>query len=791
MKYHDSKKNIILSPLYLLIMRKILHAVILGVLVLFAFSCQKEDIYKRPKWLAGKLFAQIQKEADLSTFARCIELAGYDTLINRSGSYTVFAPSNSAFDLYFQAHPQYATVEDIPLPELIRIVKFHIVQDPWSLNQLHQLDVYGWIDSLDLNNNEPRGFKRETLLRDKDTKYGVKNSLDVQRIGDPKKYIIVDTLQTTWFRRLSTDSRKYAPFFYKQYMDIYKLNSDDYAFYFSRPFEAAKTYFVNAQITKADIFAENGFIHIVDRVVEPLKSGYQILDDKTGQYSYSSFLNLINTFPEFDYSDEKTKAQPGANLGYVVDSLFDITYPQLAFDILNERTKAPHGVTGLPNNVTVRYQNGLVAPTNEAMAQFESDFFTGPGKWGSLQQAPVHVRRMIVNTHMANGPLYPSNFSRGYYNGENDWISLDQSAIIQKEYGSNCTFVGVNKVMTPRAFSSITGPIYLEQGYSRIMYAIERSGLLAALKRKDNDYVFYVENDANLALDSSLLYNPITERFQIFQVTEFTAQAMSTTTSDLRNLILNHLGLRHPTGVPRKEFIKTLGSNYLVVNNVTGEVRGSAPTTFGYRGLMTVQVIPQPISTNADNGTTYDISNWFNFSTGTIYSKISASYPAFHNLLVSAGLADTRLYKYNFLSDDENYTVFVPSAAAIAAYSTSGMTTDQLRKFLMMHFVQGSLIFTDGYQQPGYYETTRIDEKSTQYTKIYTKVYINPVTDAIEFRYKNGTNYLTVNESAATNFMTAKVIDPAGTTLTIPTIVTNGVIHEIDKVFVFTDMDTE
>ncbi len=64
---------------------------------------------------------------------------------------------------------------------------------------------------------------------------------------------------------------------------------------------------------------------------------------------------------------------------------------------------------------------------------------------------------------------------------------------------------------------------------------------------------------------------------------------------------------------------------------------GMAHTTFGYKGLEQVNVIPSQISVNADNGKTFDISNWFSFSAPTLYLKISSSYPAFQNLLKKAG----------------------------------------------------------------------------------------------------------------------------------------------------------
>jgi uncharacterized surface protein with fasciclin (FAS1) repeats len=767
-------------------MRKILPLSIFVFLVVTIFSCEKDDIYKRPKWLAGKLYSQIEANDSLTTFAEAIRLTGYDSIINKSGSYTVFAPSDDAWDLFFEEHPQYNSLQDIPLATLTEIVKFHIVQNPWSFEQLQQLDVKGWIDTLAADNNEPKGFKRETLLKEKNTSYGVAKSKDFVRVGEERKLIIVDSTLTGWKRKQTTDSRKYAPLFYNEFMDIYNLTADDYAFYFNRPFESSHVYFVNAEIIKKDIFAENGFIHIVDRVVEPLRNAYQIMKEST-ENNYSGFVDLINTFPVFRFNEEAYKDQPGYDLGQTVDSLFDISYPELTFGIVNEKTSAPKGTTGLPSNVTIRYQHGLVAPTNEALDEFVNEYIAGPTKWGTLDKAPVHVRSMIVNSHMANYAIYPSQFTRGYYNGESDLITIDPSTIIEKKFGSNCSFIGVNKVIVPRAFSSVTGPVYLLKGYSRAMYAIEQAGLLSALKRENKDYMFYVEKDANISLDSSLMYNGLNERFTIYLVSAGTATAMSTTTTDLRNLLMNQVGMRRATGIPRKEFIETLGGNYLIVNNITGEVRGSAPTTFGYHNSKVVTVIPTLVK-QGDNGDTYDVTNWFNFSSGDIYSIISTNYPAFHNLLVSAGLADTRNYKYRFLSDDEFYTVFVPSDAALAAYPVGSLTTEKLKKFLMMHFVQGALIFTDGNKPAGYYETCRIDEKSTEYMKVFTKLYINPVTDAIEFRAGDGSNYLTVDESASTNRMAARIIEPD---LTYPTLVTNGVIHMIDKVFDFDEMDTE
>ncbi len=158
-------------------MKVITKFVIFLAFLLFVFSSCRDDSYidkyARPEWLSGKVYTQLKGQPDLATFAKCLELTGYDDILDVSGTYTVFAPTDEAFNLFFQQNSSYKKVEDIPLDILNDLVKYHIVQNPWSKNQLRSLDVYGWIDPKDLTNSEPKGYKRETLLLDKDPRYGI------------------------------------------------------------------------------------------------------------------------------------------------------------------------------------------------------------------------------------------------------------------------------------------------------------------------------------------------------------------------------------------------------------------------------------------------------------------------------------------------------------------------------------------------------------------------------------------------------------------------------------------
>lgn len=756
-----------------------------ALIVLFLIGCKEEPIkYQRPSWLAGKVYTQILDQPELSTFAKCIELVGYDSIIDVSGSYTVFAPTNDAWNTYLSQKP-YNTIEDIPMSELLRIVKYHIVQNPWSKSQLRSLDIYGWIDTLDLNNNEPKGFKRETILLDDDQKYGISTTGS----GRDKRMIIVDTLKTNWSRKVATDARKYVPIFYQEYFSIYDLDISDYQFYFDRSFESSNDlYFAGAKIVSDEISAENGFVYQIDKVVEPLKNAYQFLSDTKGEYQYTDFLDVVNLFPEFEYNDQKTLDQPGADLGLEVDSLFDLTYPELTFDLTKEKTSPPTGTYGLPQNVTIRYHHGLMAPTNDAFQSLISQYIQVPGGWGTLNGAPINIKKIIANTYLAANPIYPTDFTKGFYNGEFDIVKLDEGNIVQKEFGSNTTFIGLKEPVVPRAFSSVTGPVYLKRGYSKVMYAIEQAGLLPALKRPNKNYMFFVESDANTSLDSSLMYNSFSEQFSVIlrsgsQFTEF-----NITTDDLRTLLLNHIAVDQPKGVARKEFIPNLAGNYIVVNNETGEVSGTGKTTDGYKGTRPVPDFPSPISTNADNGTTYDINNWFTFSSPGLYAAISSNYPKFQSLMKKAGLTLDKEFRYNFVSNNEFYTVFVPTEEAINNSGLDTLPKEQLARALMLHFVQGAMIFTDGKEPGGYYETARIDESSTPYSVVYSKININPGIDKIEIIGKTAEQNVVIPESEGTNFFVG--VSKGTGQEAFPKLYNNAVIHSIDRVLSINEIDT-
>ena len=494
--------------------------IILLLLLLSFLGC--EDIteqakYQRPSWLAGKLYTQIAAEEDLSLFAQCLELTGYDTILDISGSFSVFAPHNEAFGLFFQDHPEYGgQVENIPLAKLDQIVRIHIIQNSWSKLQLQSLDIYGWIDEDDPENDKPRGYKRQTLLRDENQKYWV-----YSKKGNTT---IVDSTESNSYRMVYTPSRKYAPLFFDEYFPINKLATSDYDFYYGRSYEPGNIFYSEGKVLGDEVFAENGFIYKIDRVISPLLNAEQLLKETYAGRSYRSFLEMIHQFPEFSSNLEETYKQPEAKEGKQYDTLYNLNYTDIAFNIHEELT----GPNTKVSDYTVRYQNGVLAPSDEAFQTFIDEVLTassGFPRWGSYEKVPNEIKRIIANTHLTSYPVYYTNIMEGIENAAGDVVRLDPGDISHKIYGSNCTFLGLDITIIPRAFSSVAGPVYLRPGYSTLLYAMEYTKILPALKREEATYAFYILPDLSLQADSSLEIEWVDREANLYKFRAFNSSA--------------------------------------------------------------------------------------------------------------------------------------------------------------------------------------------------------------------------------------------------------------------------
>ncbi|HEY3372662.1 MAG TPA: fasciclin domain-containing protein [Prolixibacteraceae bacterium] len=588
-------------------MRKQPAAILLiSILFILLAGCEKwsnQDKFKRPDWLPGKLYTTVLVQENLSLFAECIKLTGLDTIIDVSGSWTVFAPTDEAMRQYL-AENKYSRISDIPKAALEKITKFHIIQDPWSLQQLKILGSDGWRTGDNANTNS-YAYKRETILRNPDEKYWVKKA-------NKKEIIVRDSTIADGYKMAFTQSRKYVPIFYDKYFSVNGLNILDYSFYFKRAFEPGNVYYAGAKIIHADIFAENGFVHIIDRVVNPMLNAKEQLESETPGESYQLFLDMIyRYYPDFEPNMPATNSQPAVRYGGIVDTLWDLNYAALAFNPQKERFDNI--------NQTLVKHNGLIAPTDESFREFIDDVLTiksGFPHWNDYKSLPADVVDMIVAQNFKSSPIYPSTSQyQTIFKGASRFHQ-NEDAIIRKDFGSNCTFIGLSSYIPDRVFTSVTGPVFCRPSFSIFRRAMVYSGAYDAIAGHKGELYFFPITDSSLEADSSLLLNWIdrdknTYNFIAYNRQMHRMEALSRST--LSRWILNQAGTSTSNGGVTKEIITTLGGNTLTWDHSSNTIKGTLPSTFGYKGNMNVTCTPFPLDEPADNGKSLTVKYWFNF----------------------------------------------------------------------------------------------------------------------------------------------------------------------------------
>jgi hypothetical protein len=561
---------------------------------------------------------------------------------------------------------------------------------------------------------------------------------------------------------------------------VYDLNYNDYEFYFNRSFDPGKIYFAGAEIISEEIPAENGYIYKTDRVVTPLPNGETILEKGFESYSYKKFLDMVHNFSEFYINLEATYNQPGAEQGLAVDTLYNLSYPDLIINIHNELTASNDARN------THSVHPGLLAPTDQALESFLNEYLLA---WGDYKDMPDLIKQLIVNSYMTKNAVYRTDISKGFINGLNDSILINEDDIIQKVFGSNCTFLGLNKAIVPRVITSVCRPLYLTREYETMMYASEDTRVLTALKKQNANYGFYLPSDRIIGGDGdSSLVRVITnlELNQYYYVGKNRKEDVTATRSvnEIRNQILNQITETTPDGSADKEFLRTLGGNYIIVNNIDGTAQGTSPSKYGYLGVEGITIYPELYPEYTDNGKVFTVNGWFYFENIVSYSGlILTRYPEFLNLLLKAGLYDPVYYRLNFLIDGEFYTAFIPTAQALSDYQVDTLSVDELRDFLMFHFVKGELIFTDGKKPSRNYPTLLLDESSTTYNAIYSSLNIRPSPNTIEILDKNGEVYLDIRENGElTNKFISYQFNKNSSRPSFWDYIITGVVHEIDKV---------
>lgn len=475
------------------VFRKVLAKGLLAtpLLCLTMTGCQDsefDEYYERPSWLEAPAWNVLESRGDCKTYLQLVSKTLYSKQLEGSGSYTFFVPTDEAFQAFFANNPYgYTSVESIPADVAADIVSSTMLYNQYPCDSLgNTLDAYNtW--------SAGAAFKHQT------PSYDVLSRDFVN--GD--SIWVYDSYSSVYSS--AWNNYRYLPCFTQNYFKYNALTTEDYNHFFSAEEGAEWSPLGNvldAQIVQladgtGDLYCENGVIHLLDKVVLPLKN----LDD------------MICEYPEMDESALPEKAQEGAwdifksmlyhrqgdgsyqFLGYNEDvdmtHYFEKSYPNLDLSSLvvryykmNPSLNAEQYTGAIEGETNYNSGTTLWLPTKSAMTKYLEDrilSYVDHQGWTESQEnfdkafnnLSENVLPMLWNSMITDGIVWPTYYgaaqnafsSNEYINGGRNGNTFS-SVIRSSAFASNGMYHVINFVPKTSVFEGVGSRFLLDPAYS-------------------------------------------------------------------------------------------------------------------------------------------------------------------------------------------------------------------------------------------------------------------------------------------------------------------------------------
>lgn len=422
--------------------------VFLTFLLLLNGCTDKEEYYERPEWLEPPIYQVLEEKGNFKMYLQCVDSTLFSqTLKGGGGLYTVFAPNDQAFT-EFLASKGLNKISQLSDSVIERIVAYSIVYNKYNFERLTDVLSGGWdtLTSIKKRTAYYQPIRRELLNGQNIWVYDIPSFT----AGDNNfKYVPL------YLSRVFESSRSAAQ------------AADDYSIFYPTQYTGKNVQ--SASIVTADINCENGVVHEINQVLEPLPTLEDLLNDP----QYSIFRSIINKagstgepyFITYLYNKSLTeyfqKAMPKEN----IDQVYLKYYSGLAVNLNGER----YGSGAIQAE---QGGNTLFAPNNDAMMKFYNeklkDYYPG-----GIETVSRDVLAYFINAQMSGDLVWPGDFKGSmnslgeFYNGKgNRGDAFDKDKYSKIIPASNGFFYGSKDYIKSRYFETVFTEILLNPSYN-------------------------------------------------------------------------------------------------------------------------------------------------------------------------------------------------------------------------------------------------------------------------------------------------------------------------------------
>ncbi|MFY7890221.1 MAG: fasciclin domain-containing protein [Spirosomataceae bacterium] len=460
--------------------------VMIGCLSALLIGCTKDnlEIYNRPESLAAPIYQQLDTKGNFKTLLQVIDKSGYKSVLSTGGYWTLFAPSDDAFAKYFtKAGISLSTLDSVQAQKLVQGM---LVYNAYSKDKLGDFQKTLTGTGGEQSGLPGLGFRRKTAFS--------KGYYD--EVGfDGKRYKAVGTNASNrdgvvWSFNTEDRNYKHLSYFTDEFMNTKGLTASDYNYFFPNTTYSGFNV-MDSKVTEADIFAENGMIHIVDNVPVP---GESVDDYLKGKTEYSLFRNLIERFAVFFKEDQQMTLKYN-NQTRLSDKVYVKRFDALAgagkflvFSPTSENVGAPNSTDSQSDIFS------LFVPTNAVLQKYLDEVVLEHYK--SLDLVSPGIIIDLVNAHMNGSAIWPSKIQSSTNVFSEPYTFNSSTDVVEKKMLSNGLFYGVNKVHEPLLFTSVYSRVYLDPKYSIMKRLLDMDITPFLLTSKRKFTLFMISDEA-------------------------------------------------------------------------------------------------------------------------------------------------------------------------------------------------------------------------------------------------------------------------------------------------------
>ena len=456
-------------------------------------SCKDDyTLTGQPSWLGNSIYERLQEDGNYTTLLRLVDDLEQTDVLSHTGSKTLFAANDSAFQAWFGNNPW-------GVKEYSKLSK---AQKKMLLNNTMINNAY----LIELLSNVSGTPPLEGMCMRRETATTIYDSVEImspakmpqtaawQRYRDRDKSIPILKDATT------------APMihFLPKFMQYYNITSEDLAILTNHQATSAKEAWVNSRkVLDRDITCKNGYVQKIDGVIEPMTNMAEVLRQHPDLSMWSKLIDRFSA-PYFNATATREYNRLYSN----EDSVYTMRY-------FSKRSAGGTSLSEDPDGETVAalltfdpgwnqymYSNtmgydlhydagAMIAPTNAALeAWWNNEGKDLQMEYGTWENVPDKTLAKLLNVNML--PTFteavPSKFDK-VLNDAKEKLGIEAKNVDSCFMACNGVVYMVNKVFSPAEYASVAYPALAHESTMNVIYwAIDQLNFLPFLLSMDSRY---------------------------------------------------------------------------------------------------------------------------------------------------------------------------------------------------------------------------------------------------------------------------------------------------------------